>query len=154
MKSSVLILSSLALALTVACDRASDTSPNGTLPQGAMSYTAYDDAGRLVVKGWIRLDVPNITPAPGDIVTGEWELHAFVDPSRIGGQDGRGPLEGNFQDGHLVVALYPGLADAGCFLDGVLTGGGGPGPGMAFAGTWNDQSIAGPRHRGTFQARQ
>jgi hypothetical protein len=155
MKTSALFLSSLVLIGVAACTTTSDITSSGTTPPGAMTYIAYDDAGRPVVTGWIRLDIPDAAVASADAaVTGEWSLDAHVDPDLVGQQEGNGELEGDFHDGDLVVALYPGVVDGGCFLVGVLTVGGGPAGRMAYAGTWSDQSITGPHHQGTFQAKQ
>jgi hypothetical protein len=127
----------------------------GTPPPGAMRYTAFDAQGRTVVTGWILLDISDVAVGPqSSPVTGTWSLHALVDPNLVGWQQGQGNLEGNFSDGKLVVALYPGAVDFGCFLGGTLTFGGGPAGKMAYAGTWSDQSFTGPHHTGTFEATQ
>jgi hypothetical protein len=157
MKPRAFLLWSLLLLGATACDRASDVFSTGPPPPGAMSYKAYDEVGRLVVTGWIRLDIPVVAVAPESAaVTGDWRLHALVSPELVGllDRDEQGELEGDFRDGQLVVALYPGSADMGCFLGGVLTVGGGPTGRMAYAGIWGDESITGPRHHGTFRATQ
>jgi hypothetical protein len=154
MKVRALLLSAVILIGTAACHDSSEVLTTSALPPGAMSYTAFDDQGRLVVTGWILLHLPDAAAGPGGPpVTGAWNLHALVDPGLVGWQQGHGNLEGDFRDGLLVVSLYPGSADSGCFLGGVLTFSG-PEARMAYAGTWNDQSFTGPHFTGTFQAKQ
>jgi hypothetical protein len=90
------------------------------------------------VTGWILLHLLDAAVGlEGAPLSGEWDLHALVEPD----------------DGLLVVSLYPGAADTGCFLGGALIAGG-PARKMAYAGTWHDESMTGPRFSGTFQAKQ
>ncbi len=155
MKASALLLSTVVLVGSAACHSSSGTLSTGTPPAGAMSYTAFDESGRVVVTGWILLDISDPTVGPGSApVTGTWSLHALVDPNLVGWQQGRGNLAGEFRDGQLFMSLYPGSADWGCFLGGVLTFGGGPAGRMAYSGTWSDESFTGPHHKGSFQAKQ
>jgi hypothetical protein len=144
----VLLLSLLACA----CDETDDVvSP---APPGAMSYSGFDAEGRLVVVGWIRLDITSRYAAPGGSTpqpfTGDWSLRALVDPSLIGPQDGTGDLAGTFVADGVSVDLHPENADDDVVLLGVLTAGG---PARArYEGTWNWVTIAGVKVEGTFRA--
>jgi len=43
------------LVVSSACHQADDMG--APVPTGAMSYSGYDAAGRLIATGWIRLDI-------------------------------------------------------------------------------------------------
>jgi len=142
----------LLLLLTCACHEADDMG--SPVPAGAMSYSGFDAAGRLVVVGWIRLDVVTIFAQPGvstpQEFTGDWSLRALVDPSVVGPQSGTGKLAGTFVEDGVSVDLNPGSADDNVVLFGALTAGG---PARArYEGTWSWVTLAGVKVEGTFQA--
>ena len=148
------ILVAAALLFAGACHEANHvTEPP---PAGALAYSGYDEAGRLVVRGWIWLDVALIDvaveprgPTPLEF-SGAWQLRALVDPERIGPQTGTGTLAGTFGEEGVWVDLRPGWADNSVRLLGVLQAGG-PAP-VTYEGTWRWETITGLRAQGTFFA--
>lgn len=150
--SAVLVVVTLLLA--GACHEADDVTDPA--PAGALAYSGHDEAGRLVVQGWIWLDVALIDVAAGPGAStplefaGEWELRALVDADRIGPQNGRGTLAGALGEEGVWVDLQPGWADNSVRLLGVLQAGG-PAP-VTYEGTWRWDTITGVRAQGTFFA--
>ncbi len=143
----------LALILCAGCDQTHEMDGSSSAPPGAMSYLGYDDSGRLVVTGWIHLDIVTIQTPPTPVeFSGTWSLHAFADPARIGPQNGSGKLVGTFGDNGVVVELRPDRADDNVSLLGTLTALG-PAP-MRYEGTWSWTTLAGVRAGGTFRATQ
>src|SRR5207249_1974448 len=76
-------------------------------------YTGYSSGGTVIVRGYITLSF-----AEAGRVSGRWELRAFVDPSRIGPQTGRGSLIGTLSNGVLSIDLNPSFADNNVILTG------------------------------------
>jgi hypothetical protein len=141
----------IVVILCACCHGASEPGAPETRPSGAMSYFGYDDAGRLVVDGWIELDLGPVVRPPSPLsVSGTWKLRALADPARIGPQDGSGILSGSFVESSAVVDLHPGQVDDNIQLKGTLSAGG-PGP-MSYKGSWSWITIAGVRAQGTFRA--
>jgi len=156
MTRSCAVLAVCVLLLACACHEADHMG--SPAPVGALSYSAYDEAGRLVVRGWIWLDIVLIdgaaqagpgVPTPLEF-SGEWELRALVDPARVGPQNGKGTLAGAFVEDGVAVDLQPGGADDNVRLFGKLSGGGiDP---LRYEGTWRWETLIGPRAEGTFVA--
>jgi hypothetical protein len=144
----------LVLLLSSGCDGARDVDGSPSVPAGAMSYRGYDDLGRLIVTGWIDLDIPNSqdgSPVPPDF-DGTWSFRALANTDRIGPQSGSGVLVGWFTDNGVVVELQPGQVDNNVRLVGTLTAGG-PAP-MRYEGDWRWMTLTGVRATGTFRASQ
>lgn len=144
-------LAVILLTLLAACHSSDEFIPTPNVPAGAMSYTGYDEDGRPVVRGWLRLDLGVVAAQPG-VVTGEWELRALGSPGEIGPQIGRGVLEGSFVVDRFVANLNPNGLDDNVVLDGTLTIIGGPASTMRYEGTWAWMTLIGPRRTGTFKA--
>ena len=102
-------------------------------------YTAWDEQGAEVVRGWMHLDKTRRG------VEGEWWLQPVGNPASTGPQRGRGRLVGERRDGHLVIELNPDRRDDNVVL--VETG-----KGRTLSGTWEWSGFAGVRGRGTWRA--
>ena len=141
----------LLLLLSAGCDEGRDLNGSSGIPVGAMSYLGYDDSGRLVVTGWIDLEIPAVygPPLPRDF-DGTWSFRALADTNRIGPQNGNGAIKGWFTDNGVVVELQPAEVDNSVSLVGTLIAGG-PAP-MRYEGEWEWMTLTGVRARGTFRA--
>ena len=77
----------LIFPLLLSCSDAGTQPPTGV---DAYDYTAFDDSGVVLVKGWFTLvAVDSVT------VEGEWNLKKRGDPQNIGPQEGEGTLLGS-----------------------------------------------------------
>jgi hypothetical protein len=131
----------LALALAAfAATGCDDMTGPGPIPTGGYAYTGFDSSGRVVVTGWLTLELGD--PAH---VTGEWRLEPVGSPENIGPQTGEGRLEGAMAAGVLSVNLNPEAADNNVFLDGTLAG-------DDFRGRWTFSGFAGVLNQGSFEA--
>jgi hypothetical protein len=148
----IAVLAVVIALLACACDGADVAgSPK---PVGALSYSGYDEAGRVVVVGWISLDLVTIYDQPHVGTSGEfagaWELHALVDPTRVGPQNGRGDLAGRIVEEGVAVDLNPDRVDDNVVLFGIFSAGGPAG--AQYEGKWSWQRLGGVRAEGTFRA--
>jgi len=104
--------------------------PSSPVPIGALTFTSYDEAGRIDETGWLLLNVSD-----PEHVMGIWQLSAR----------GSGELRGSIENGRIVVDLHPGYADNNYILDGVIQRGG-------YSGSWTQIGFAGIMASGRFEA--
>ena len=135
----ILAIALLAAGAGLACD---DLSGPGSVPSGGYAYTGLDSDGRLVVTGWLTLDVSNTNE-----VTGAWHLQAVGNSQDLGPQTGDGRLVGRMTGADVSVNLNPNVADNNVFLFGRLDG-------RTFRGDWTYSGFAGTLNRGSFEAFQ
>ncbi len=109
-------------------------------PKGAFLYRGYDSAGKLVIRGWLSMNVD------GDgCVDGSWCLDRVGSPENIGPQIGLGRLRGRIEAARLSVNLNPGFFDFHVSLAGAFDE-------ASFRGTWRYATIRGPVSEGAFEA--
>ncbi|MBI5471644.1 MAG: hypothetical protein HY961_04805 [Ignavibacteriae bacterium] len=109
--------------------------------QTVFQYTGYSREGTVISRGRLMFSLTNTTTR----ITGRWELRALADTMRIGPQNGRGMLVGNFTNAGLSMNLHPQRADNNIVLLGRLDRG-------TYAGRWEWITFAGVRSYGTFRA--
>jgi len=115
-------------------------SPINHPPRDALNYRGYDSGEKLVIRGWLRIDVRE----SGD-VSGEWCLDRVGDPDNIGPQVGVGSLRGRLEGTRLSCNLNPGFADFNVLLHGSYDG-------TSYKGQWRYGTVKGPMSEGTFSA--
>jgi hypothetical protein len=104
-------------------------------------YTAFDTAGRVIVRGDLVLHLSDSAT-----VTGTWDFEAVGTPSAMNGPHiGTGTLVGSIDDSIFTANLNPGMADNNVFLHGTLETG-------WIAGTWEFAGFPGVLNRGPFIA--
>jgi len=109
-------------------------------PKGAFLYRGYDSTGKLVIRGWLSMNVD------GDgCVEGTWCLAKVGAPENIGPQIGIGRLHGRIEASRLSLNLNPGFLDFNVSLAGAFDG-------ASFRGTWRYRTIRGLVSEGAFEA--
>lgn len=111
-------------------DSGSSPMPSPLAPNGAFSFTSYNEGGSIDETGWLLLDVTD----PGHVM-GTWQLS----------KRGSGELRGSVENGRVVVDLHPGYADNNYILDGVIQRG-------DYSGSWTQIGFVGIIESGRFEA--
>ena len=109
-------------------------------PKGALLYGGRDNAGRLIIRGWLFINTDD-----RERVEGEWCLDRIGSPDDIGPQIGLGRLRGRLDGDHLSLNLNPGFMDFNVSLTGTFDA-------VSFRGTWRYTTLQGIVNEGPFAA--
>jgi hypothetical protein len=109
-------------------------------PKGAYLYRGFDNAGTLIVRGWLVINADD-----SGRVDGEWCLDRVGTAENIGPQIGLGSLCGRREGSQLALNLNPSFTDFNVSLDGAFNG-------NSYKGAWRYSAVRGTMSMGTFEA--
>ena len=117
---------------------------------GMYRYTAFDEAGAVLVRGTLRLDFVEADEAEFPVrITGSWDLEQVRDEATVGPQVGEGRLQGSVDaEGTLWISLNPQMADNNVFLSGSFE----EERSGDLQGRWMYSTFVGPTSEGPFTA--
>lgn len=115
----------------------------GALGAGRYAYTASSQSGDPLVTGTLTIDS---SAAAAKELSGTWDLHwaeGADTTAEVGPQLGTGRFDGIARGDSVAIGLNPGFADNNVNLRGAWNAG-------RITGSWEWDTFAGPRTRGTF----